>query len=27
VAAGVGATIGPFTAKKSLWTIQVERLP
>lgn len=26
VAAGVGATIGPFTAKKSLWTIQVERL-
>jgi hypothetical protein len=27
VAAGTGATIGPFEAKKSIWTIQVERLP
>ena len=27
VAAGTGATIGPFKAKKSIWTIQVERLP
>ena len=27
VAAGSGATIGPFQAKKSIWTIQVERLP
>ncbi len=27
VAAGTGATVGPFEAKKSVWTIQVERLP
>lgn len=27
VAAGGGATIGPFQAKKSIWTIKVERLP
>jgi hypothetical protein len=27
VAAGAGKTIGPFEAKKSVWTIQVERLP
>lgn len=27
VAAGTGATIGPFKVKKSIWTIQVERLP
>ena len=27
VPAGTGAAVGPFEAKKSLWTIQVERLP
>ena len=27
VAAGRGETFGPFKAKKSLWMIQVERLP
>ena len=27
VAAGGNVPIGPFKAKKSLWTIQVERLP